>query len=226
MNRRTMMVGAASAAIVAGLGGWIGFAGRGAGTPPNPLGAANAADDTAEIDTSGIKEMTLGDPNAPITVIEYASFTCPHCASFHEDVLKPFKAEYVDTGKVYFIYRDVYFDRFGLWASMLARCGDGMRFFGVADLLYAQQKQWLGGGDPVSIANALRKIGAIAGLDEDTVTQCLEDGDKAQALVAWYQKNGTADDITGTPTLIIDGEKQANMSYGELKTLIDSKLSD
>ncbi|MGH1458442.1 MAG: DsbA family protein [Paracoccaceae bacterium] len=224
MNRRTMMIGAASAAIVAGLGGWIGLNGRGAGTPPNPLGAANAADDVAQIDTSGIQEMTLGDPNAPVTVIEYASFTCPHCANFHKSVFKQFKAEYVDTGKVHFIYRDVYFDRFGLWAAMVARCGDGMRFFGIADLLYEQQKDWVGGGDPVTIANALRKIGVIAGLDEATVTQCLEDGDKAQALVTWYQKNGEADDITGTPTLIVDGEKQSDLSFDALKTLIDGKL--
>ena len=69
----------------------------------------------------GIVEMVMGSEDAPITIIEYASFTCPHCASFHENVLAPLKADYVDTGKVKFVFRDVYFDRYGLWASMVAR---------------------------------------------------------------------------------------------------------
>ena len=68
-------------------------------------------------------DIVLGDDNAPVTVIEYASFTCPHCASFHINTWPRFKAEYIDTGKVRFILREVYFDRYGLWASMVARCG-------------------------------------------------------------------------------------------------------
>ena len=178
----------------------------------------------AEVDTSEVIEMVMGDENAPITLIEYASFTCPHCASFHEEVLKKLKVDYVDTGKVKFVFRDVYFDRFGLWASMVARCGGQERFFGIADLLMKSQSEWSRAGDPVAIADALRKTGRLAGLEDAQLQACLQDEDKAKALISWYQKNASADDISGTPTLIINGEKHSNMSYSDLKEILDSKL--
>ena len=84
-------------------------------TPEQPDNAAAAS--------SAIEDMVLGDANAPITMIEYASYTCPHCGSFHQNTYPQLKADYIDTGKVKFIFREVYFDRFGLWASMIARCG-------------------------------------------------------------------------------------------------------
>ena len=128
-------------------------------------GAAQAQDDAAAdttepaIDTSTIEEMVLGSPDAPVTMIEYASFTCPHCAAFHGDQFQRLKEEYIDTGKVQFIYREVYFDRFGLWASMVARCGGEMRFFGISSMLYEQQQEWIAGGDPTLISENLRRIG-------------------------------------------------------------------
>ena len=90
--------------------------------PGVTLGAVNAQE-AGDIDTSGVLEMSMGNPDADVTVIEYASFTCPHCRSFHEGAFKDLKKDYIDTGKINFIYREVYFDRFGLWAGMLARCG-------------------------------------------------------------------------------------------------------
>ncbi|MGX9352792.1 DsbA family protein [Shimia sp. W99] len=180
--------------------------------------------DGAEASSSEVVEMVMGAEDAPITLIEYASFTCPHCASFHENVLKQLKTDYVDTGKVKFVFRDVYFDRFGLWASMVARCGGQERFFGIADLLMKSQSEWSRAGDPVAIADALRKTGRLAGLEDDQLQACLQDEDKAKALIAWYQKNAGADDISGTPTLIINGEKHSNMSYKDLKAILDSKL--
>ncbi|QGX99856.1 DsbA family protein [Roseovarius faecimaris] len=192
----------------------------------SPYGAANAQE-AAEIDTSSIVEMTLGNPDAKVTVMEYASFTCPHCARFHEGQFKQLKAEYIDTGLINFVYRDVYFDRFGLWASMVARCGGQERFFGIADMIYDQQRDWVGSGqDPAAIANNLRKIGKVAGLDEDQLEACLNDNDKAKTLVAWYQKNAEADGIRSTPTLLINGTSYSNMSYEELKGLIDEALAE
>lgn len=173
---------------------------------------------------AGIVEMVMGSEDAPITIVEYASFTCPHCATFHENVLVPLKADYVDTGKVKFIFRDVYFDRFGLWASMIARCGGQEKFFGMADVLMKTQSEWTRAGDPVAIADSLRKTGRLAGLEDDQLQACLQDEDKAKALVAWFQENATADDVSSTPTLIIDGEKHSNMSYKDLKELLDGKL--
>jgi predicted DsbA family dithiol-disulfide isomerase len=93
-------------------------------------------------------------------------------------------------------------------------------------MLYSQQKDWIGDGDPAGIAQRLRKIGKVAGLDDTALDACLEDEDKARSLVAWFQKNSETHDITGTPTLIIDGKKHSNMTYTDLKKILDEKLGD
>jgi protein-disulfide isomerase len=173
---------------------------------------------------STITEMTMGPEDAKVTIIEYASFTCPHCANFHNGPLKDLKAEYIDTGKIRFVYRDVYFDRFGLWASMVARCGGPDKFFGIADMLYAQQRDWAQ-GEPAAIADNLRRIGKLAGIEPDALEACLNDRDKAQALVAWYQENATEHDVNSTPTLIINEKKYGNMAYADLKAIIEEKLA-
>ena len=175
---------------------------------------------------SGVTEMVLGNADAPVTIIEYASFTCPHCATFHEDQFKQIKANYVDTGKVRFVFREVFFDRFGLWASMVARCGGPEKFFGMTDLLMKGQKEWARAGDPVAIAGELRKVGRLAGLAEDQLQSCLTDEAKAKSLIAWYQANATADGIEGTPSFIINGQKYSNMHYSEFADVIDEKLGN
>ena len=181
-----------------------------------PAGAQESAD---------VSEMTLGQPDAPVTVVEYASFTCPHCATFHQGPLQELKAEYVESGQVRFVYREVYFDRYGLWASMIARCGGADRFFGIADMLYDKQSEWTD-GEPAAVADNLRRIGKLAGLSAESVDACLNDRDTAQALVAWYQQNAEADGVTSTPTLLINGEKHSNMPYDELAALIEAELGD
>lgn len=221
MNR-FFVAGAVGLAIAAGATFLVP---QGSQTSELPFGAVNAQE-AADVDTSSIVEMTLGAEDAKVTVVEYASFTCPHCASFHQGPFKQLKAEYLDNDQVQFIYRDVYFDRFGLWASMVARCGGQERFFGISDMLYSQQKDWIGSGDPAEISANLRKIGKVAGLSGDQVEACLSDNDKAKTLVAWFQQNAEADEIQSTPTLIINGVKHSNMSYGDLKTIIDEKLAE
>ena len=221
--QRTLVIGAAALAIVAGAAYWL--ASTPASEPGVSLGAANAQENGDAVDTSGIVEMTMGPEDAPVTVIEYASFTCPHCATFHNGPGKKLKAEYIVNGDVQLIYRDVFFDRFGLWASMVARCGGEERFFGITDMLYQQQKDWIGNGDPVEISNNLRKIGKTAGLSEDQVEACLQDNDKAKALVAWFQDNAEEHDVNSTPTLIINGEKHSNMSYADLKEIVEAELA-
>jgi protein-disulfide isomerase len=183
---------------------------------------ANAQD--AEVDTSRVIEMTLGNPDADVTVIEYASYTCPHCRTFHETSFKQLKENYIDTGKIHFIYREVYFDRFGLWAAMLARCAGPERYFGVADLIYETQQEWVAGGDPAAVAENLRKLGRTAGMSDEEVNACLQDGDMARAMVAVYQENAEADGIDSTPSFVIDGEKYKNMSYDEFSRILDDKL--
>ena len=188
----------------------------------SPISAAEAQ----ELDTSRVLEMMIGEADAPVTIIEYASYTCPHCARFHEDVFKDIKANYIDTGKVNFIYREVYFDRFGLWAGMLARCAGPDRFFGIAELLYDQQADWSRAGEPADVAAALRRLGLSAGLSGDQIDACMQDGEMAQAMVAVYQANAEKDNVRATPSFFINGEAYSNMSYAEFAEAIDSKLSE
>lgn len=199
------------------------FLNSGNSTPASPaLGAANAQE-AADVDTSSVIEMTLGSADAPVTVIEYASYTCPHCATFHEGPFKQLQEEYINTGKVQFIYREVYFDRFGLWASMVARCGGEQRFFGISEMVYDQQSEWTR-GEPAEIADNLRRIGRAAGMNDDELNDCLNDGDKAQALVAWYQQNAEEHNISSTPSFVVNGTTYSNMSYAEFAALIDGEI--
>ena len=207
---------------VAGIALWT--AGQQAALPLLPPMTASAQETAAPATLPAVTDMALGAEDAPVTIIEYSSFTCPHCATFENEVLTPLKRDYIDTGKVRFVFREVYFDRYGLWAAMIARCGGEMRYFGIADLIFEQQKEWVTNG-PAQVATNLRKIGKTAGLDDAALDACMNDQAKAEAMVAAFQKNSQADDITATPSLIVNGTKHSNMSYEELKKIIDAELA-
>jgi len=213
-----------SIALAVALGGYYFLAPQG-GTAGSDLliGSANA-EEAGDIDTSTVIEMQIGNPDAPVTMIEYASYTCSHCANFHNGPFKKIKANYIDTGKINFIYREVYFDKYGLWASMIARCGGPEKFFGITDLIYKGQRDWSTAGDPASIVAGLRKIALLAGVESDTLDACLQDGDTARTLVTWFQENAEADGINATPTFIINGEKVENQPYEGLADIIESKM--
>lgn len=184
-------------------------------------------DPVVEANAITVPDMILGNPDAKVTVTEYASFTCPHCRNFHTSVFNLLKTNYIDTGKIKFVYREVYFDKFGLWAGLVARCGGEAKYFGISDLIYKQQSEWLNGGnDPVQIGKNLRTIAKTAGLDDAALDQCLNDGAMAEAMVAEFQKNAVADDISGTPTFIINGTKYSNMAYAEFAKILDDLLAE
>ena len=105
-----------------------------------------------------LPDIALGAEDAPLTIVEYASFTCGHCANFHKDVFPQLKADYIDTGKVKFVQRDIYFDQPGLWAGIMARCGEGEKFYPVADMLFDEQQEWLSGGSGDEVAANLREV--------------------------------------------------------------------
>lgn len=177
----------------------------------------------AEDEKIVVQEMRMGNELAKVTITEYASFTCPHCASFHKNTFPALKENYIDTGKINFIYREVFFDRYGLWASMMARC-EPAKYFGIVDMLYARQAEWSGAGAPADIVAAMRKIGLVAGLTKEQMDICLEDQKMAEALVGWFKEKSTADEITSTPTLLVNGAKHSNMSYTDLAAIIDKQL--
>jgi len=191
------------------------------------LGAFAAfAQDAADVDTSGIVEMQMGNPDAAVTVIEYASYTCPHCANFHANGFKDLKADFIDDGQINFIYREVFFDRPGLWASIVARCGEGAenRFFGITEMLYERQGD-LQQNDPAAVVESLKTIGRTAGLSDADLDACLQDADNAQALYARFVQTTEEDGVSSTPTFMINGEQVSNRPYPELKALIEEELA-
>ena len=119
---RNMLIVAGGAVAVVAIVAGVYFGTRPPSSGQPPVAVAAAPDKTALLAVQPTDHV-LGDPKAPITLIEYASFTCPHCANFHAKNFAKLKSEYIDTGKVNFTYREVYFDRYGLWAAMIARCG-------------------------------------------------------------------------------------------------------
>ncbi len=208
MNRRTLLGAVALTALAAGIPGLI-----------RPALAETAAE------APQVPDLVIGNPDAKVTVVEYASYTCPHCATFHARVFKDLKANYIDTGKIRFVYREVFFDRYGLWAAMVARCGGEMRYFGIQEMLYAEQPAWSGAGGAVEVVNAIRKIGLKAGLTNDALDACLTDGAMAEAMVAKFQKDSEADGIDSTPSFVINGKKYGNMNYADFSKLLDELLA-
>lgn len=172
-----------------------------------------------------LPDISLGSEDAPLTFVEYASFTCGHCANFHNENWEKLKAEYVDTGKIRFIQRDVYFDQVGLWAGILARCGGDDKYYAVSDMLFSDQSKWLSGGSGEEVAANLRKIGLKAGMTEEQMTACWDDTAKVEQLITTFQQNATADRIEATPTFVIGGEKVMNQPWADLKKIIDGKLA-
>lgn len=221
MKRRTLLATGGAAILTIGAG--LGLTRRNPETGLLP-GAASAQEAGGELPT--IIEMVAGNPMAKVEVIEYASFTCPHCADFNANQHKLLKANYIDTNKIKFVYREVYFDRPGLWASMIARCTDNADFFfAFSDVLYEKQREWLGSQDPATIIQDLRRLGKTAGLDDAALDACLSDAAKAEALYTWYQENADRDGINSTPSFLIDGEKYSNMNYDDFAAILDEKLA-
>ncbi|MGB0958674.1 MAG: DsbA family protein [Halocynthiibacter sp.] len=176
-------------------------------------------------DTTMSADMMMGSEDAPIEFIEYASFTCPHCATFHESVVKNLKKDYVDTGKVKFIFREVYFDRYGLWAGIIAQCGGENRYFSIVDRIMATQKDWTSASDPNAIVGNLKRIAIAAGVSEEALDACLADEAKAEEMLATYQKNAALHNIDATPQMVINGKKYSNMSYEQLRGVLDGLLA-
>ncbi len=180
---------------------------------------------TTEAAAPVVKDFSLGSPDAKVKLVEYASFTCPHCANFHATTFKDLKKDYIDTGKVHFTLREVYFDRYGLWAALIARCGGEMKYFGIHDMLFDQQQDWAASENPQEVVEKLKTIGRAAGLEDAAMDACLNDTANAEALIKQFQTNFEADGVEGTPTLFINGTKHGNMAYEDLKAIIEAELA-
>jgi protein-disulfide isomerase len=186
---------------------------------------AIAQETTTATTAPAVSDYSVGSPDAKVKIVEYASFTCPHCANFHETVWPSLKTDYIDTGKVHFTLREVYFDRYGLWAALVARCGGEMKYFGIHDMLFAKQAEWVAAENPQQVVDNLKTIGRAAGLEDAAMDACLNDTANAEALIKQFQTNFEADGVEGTPTLFINGTKYSNMAYEDLKAILDEELA-
>lgn len=173
----------------------------------------------AELEAKGyaLGDVVKGDPNAPVTIIEYASLTCPHCGSFHVNSYPQIKADYIETGKAKLILREVYFqgDNFGFWSSAVARCGGDDLFYPMIDQFLSEQQTWLldhrsaaaqtGNNGP--ILAEIRRIGRTAGLSNERIDACLSDEPYWVHLAEKSHNASRKDGVRSTPTFFVNGDQ-------------------
>jgi protein-disulfide isomerase len=176
-------------------------------------------------DQNNYEDMVKGESDAKVTIVEYASFTCPHCATFHKEVFPDLKKQYIDTGKVRFIYREVYFDAPGLWAGLLARCVNTKKYFGVVDLLYRKQSKWASASTEQEVLKELFSIGRQVGLKNEEINQCVQNKEKSLKMIDAYLANSKLDQITSTPSLVVNGKLFKNTDFDDLKVELDKILN-
>jgi len=159
-------------------------------------------------------DHVIGDPDAPVTMVEYASLTCPHCATFHQDTLPKLKKNFIEPGKVKLVFRHYPLGKRALRAALLTECFEGQRFFSVLDILFKQQSTWANAENP---DEHFRKLGGMAGLGSDKINACLTDGETRDAILQRQLKAREDANIRSTPSFIIDGETVAgNPGYEAL----------
>ncbi len=168
------------------------------------------------------EDRVEGSADAPVTIVEYSSFTCPHCASFHTDVYPGLKKKYIDTGKVKIIFRAFPLDPLAAAASMLAQCVEKDNFFPFIDVLFKQQKNWAYSQSPVE---SLRKISLQAGLSSDSFESCLKNQKLLDSILRVKDKAAKELKINSTPTFEVNGEVvRGSMPLKEFEKLIEAKL--
>ena len=200
MRNILIVAGGVVAVAAIALGVYFGTRPPAAGPPTSAV--ASTADKSALL---GVLpgDHVLGDAKAPITMIEYASFTCPHCAHFAIAVLPEVKKKWIDTGKVKLIYRDFPLDQTALKAAQLAECAGKDKYFGVIDMIFETQSKWATAADPMAdLAKSLR----IAGMGDAEVKACLANDAVANGVVADY-RSGETMGVNSTPTLFINGQE-------------------
>ncbi len=182
--------------------------------------ARAAVADTLE----ALAEKSLGDREAPIEIIEFASLTCSHCAHFHQEVLPRLKSDYIDSGQVRFVYRDFPLDRYALYGSMLARCSGDKGFFPFIDVLYAQQPKWMRAADPLK---SLGQIARQSGMTSEDFKVCLSNQAIEDGILADRLESQRQYDIQATPTIIINGEKyEGKKTFEAIERTIKKRLPD
>lgn len=204
-NARKLLVVAAAVLVLAGVG---------------PARAADPAPaDVAPRLENG--DMVMGAANAPVTIIEYASLTCPHCANFQVATFPQLKTNYIDKGLVKFVYRDFPLDQIALKAAMVVRCAGPQRYFGFLHVFFEQQGSWAAGNDGDKMMASLKRLAKLGGMSESEFDACLANKQVQDSVLGMRMAGEQQFQVRSTPTLIINGERQSGaLSFEEL----DKKL--
>jgi protein-disulfide isomerase len=215
ITRRNLLWGASVVAIIAAVGGIEAL------LEAQPA-AAQSATAAELLIPPPLGDRTLGKDDAPVTIVEYASMTCPHCAHFHETTYPELKKRYIETGKVRFIFREFPLDPLAAGASMLARCADKDKFYPMIETLFQQQTKW-------AVEKPIPQLMAIAkqaGISEQTFNACLSDQKMLEAMQAEQKRATDKFGVNSTPTLFINGKKQVGgVTIEDLAKVIDPLLS-
>ena len=183
---------------------------------------AQSASDVAK--PVSLPDMALGPANASVTITEYASMTCPHCAHFNETVFPKIKSEYIDTGKMRYVFREFPLDIKAAAGSMLSRCiakDDSGKYFAVTDILFKQQADWV----MKNTTETLTRIGKQAGMSQQQVEDCLKDQALLDKIVADQKYASEVLQVNSTPTFFLNGEKiKGETSFEEFDKRIKSLL--
>jgi protein-disulfide isomerase len=174
------------------------------------------------LEPGALPDMALGKADAPVTIVEYASMTCPHCAHFHETTLPELKTKYIDTGKVRLILREFPFDPRAEAGFMLARCSKD-NYFPMVDVLFKQQQNWVAVDDGKS---ALLQIARLAGFSQESFEACLTDQKLLNDVRAVRDRGSKDFGVDSTPTFFINGNKYPGaMSIAQMSAIIDPLLA-
>ena len=168
-----------------------------------------------------LADRVMGEPGAPVTLTEYASLTCPHCASFHKDTLPAIKKDYIDTGKVKLLFKDFPLDRLALTASMMARCAPKERYFGLLETLFRTQDTWMRSADPSA---QLQRLGQVVGLSKQSYDACVNNKEIFDGLMA--QRSQAESKVSSTPTFFIGDKKLSGaVTVDVLRKELDQALA-
>ncbi len=182
---------------------------------PAPAPVASSAN-AAKVRT---EDFVMGSASAPVTMIEYASLTCPHCGNFHNNILPKLKSAYVDSGKLRLVYRDFPLDGLALRASMLARCAGRERYFGFLDILFKRQETWARAPDPLA---ALARVAALGGMSASDFQACLKNTKIENQILALRQEADKTFSVNSTPSFIINGRLvQIGARFEDFKAVLD-----
>ena len=169
------------------------------------VAAAKPDVDVAELMKPGtLPENVLGDAKAPITIVEYASMTCPHCADFHKRIFGDLKAKYIDTGKVRFVFREYPLDNLAAAVSELARCTGPMRYFAFVSTMYEHQAEWHTGDNDLP---KLQEMAKQAGFTDESFKKCVGDQTLLTGITDVRTRANDKFGVDSTPTFFINGVK-------------------